>query len=87
MKESGKKIGDKEYIGKDQCPTNDPFKVNLNSSSFSCCLNPENFLTNHLSLPQQICKQSANLWSHWNDLPVVQTLFCDSHECKTTQNN
>jgi hypothetical protein len=64
MKESGKEIGDKERIGKDECPTDDSFEVNLNFSSLSCCFNPENFLANHLLLPRQFCKQSANLWDH-----------------------
>ncbi len=39
MEQSGKKIGDEEGIGEDQCPTDHSFKVYLNFSSFSCYVN------------------------------------------------
>jgi hypothetical protein len=61
MKQPGKEIADEKRIGENQCPTDDSFEVDLNFSSLSRRLNPENFLTNHLSLPRQFCKQSANL--------------------------
>ncbi len=64
MKQPGKEIGDEERIGKDQGPTHYSLKVNLDPSSLSRCLDPKNFLTKHLLLPQQFCKLSANLWNH-----------------------
>lgn len=43
MKQSCKKIGDEEGIGKDQCPTDYAFKVDLNFSSLSRFVNSKNF--------------------------------------------
>jgi hypothetical protein len=63
MKQSGKKIGDEEGIGKDQCPTDDSFKVDLNLSSLSRFVNSKNFFPDHLSLLRQFCKERANLWN------------------------
>jgi hypothetical protein len=64
MKQSGKKIGDEEGIGKDQCPTDYSFKVDINFSSLSRFVNSKKFFPDHLSLLRQFCKKRANLWNN-----------------------
>jgi len=87
MEQSGKKIGDEEGIGEDQCPTNYSFKVNLNFSSFSRCVNTENLPVSHPLLPRQFCEKSAILWNYSSNLPIVQPPFHYLQEGKTTENN
>ena len=81
MKQSGKEIGDEECIGKDQCPIDYSFKVNLNFSSLFCFLNPPNFFTSHLSLPRQFCNKKRKF------VGVIEVIYLSSNRFFTIFKN
>ncbi len=77
VKQPSKKIGDEEGVGKDQCPTDHSFKVDLNFSSLSRCVNSKNFFANHL-LPHdnfvrraQICGMTGAIYQSSNRLFTI----------------
>lgn len=56
MKQFSKKIGEEECIRKNQCPTDDSPKTNLNFFPLGGFLDSKHLLTGHSALQQPFCK-------------------------------